>query len=54
MSEYKQPKVRDLGSVQAMTANDGIPVFVDVPQGTPVLGNTIVGSDPSPTPGPMS
>lgn len=52
MSEYTQPIVKDLGSVHAMTANDGNPVFVDVPQGTPVLGQPIVGSNP--TPGPMS
>ena len=56
MSNYETPVVQDLGTVQELTANDGIPVFVDVPQGTPVLGNTIVGSDPdpTPTPGPMS
>lgn len=54
--DYGAPQVKDLGTVQELTANDGLPIFVDVPQGTPVLGNTIVGSDPNPTatPGPMS
>lgn len=46
--EYSAPVVRSMGSVRELTANDGVPRFVDVPQGTPV-GGTIVGSDPNPS-----
>jgi hypothetical protein len=44
---YEPPTVTDYGRLRDLTENDGIPVFVDVPQGTPVMGNTIVGSDPN-------
>lgn len=44
---YEPPTVTDYGRLRDLTANDGVPVFVDVPQGTPVMGNTIVGSDPN-------
>jgi len=49
--EYESPRMDDYGQLKDITANDGDPVFVDVPQGTPVLGQPIVGSDPNP---PMS
>lgn len=52
MSDYKAPTVKDLGTVQELTASDGNPVFVDVPQGTPVLGQPIVGTNPTATPTP--
>lgn len=44
-SSYEPPAITDYGRLRDLTENDGIPVFVDVPQGTPVMGNTIVGSD---------
>ena len=44
---YETPQVVDYGDLTALTANNGEPVFVDVPQGTPV-GGTIVGDDAFP------
>lgn len=45
--QYEAPTVTDYGRLRDLTANDGNPVFVDVPQGTPVLGQPIVGEDPN-------
>jgi hypothetical protein len=32
---YESPRITDYGDVQAVTANNEAPAFVDVPQGTP-------------------
>jgi hypothetical protein len=49
MSEkYESPTVIDYGDLQQITANNAIPQFVDVPQGTPIDGSPIVGDDPFP------
>jgi hypothetical protein len=45
---YESPTVIDYGDLQEITANNAIPQFVDVPQGTPVDGSPIVGDDPFP------
>jgi hypothetical protein len=45
---YETPRVMDYGDLQEITANNAVPQFVDVPQGTPVPGNVIVGDDPNP------
>jgi hypothetical protein len=45
---YESPAVTDYGDLQEITANNAIPQFVDVPQGTPVDGSPIVGDDPFP------
>ena len=45
--KYESPTVTDYGDLQEITANNTIPQFVDVPQGTPV-GPNIVGDDPFP------
>jgi hypothetical protein len=47
--EYNAPKITDYGDLQEITANNSIPQFVDVPQGTPVTDGPIVGDDPFPT-----
>ena len=36
---------RDYGDLQELTANNAIPAFVDVPQGTPITDGPIVGDD---------
>jgi hypothetical protein len=41
-NSYETPKVTDYGELRDLTANNEIPLFVDVPQGTQV------GSDPFP------
>jgi hypothetical protein len=46
--EYQVPKLTDYGDLKDLTANNAIPQFVDVPQGTPVDGSPIVGDDPFP------
>lgn len=45
---YESPTVTDYGDLQELTANNAIPAFVDVPQGTPVGTDPIVGDDPFP------
>ena len=45
---YESPRVRDYGDLTELTANNEQPQFVDVPQGTPVIGGPIVGDDPFP------
>ena len=45
---YEQPTVTDYGDLAEMTANNAIPQFVDVPQGTPIGTDPVVGSDPFP------
>jgi len=45
--EYESPRIDDYGQLKDLTANDNIPQFVDVPQGTPITGDPIVGSDPN-------
>ena len=45
---YESPTVTDYGDLQELTANNAIPQFVDVPQGTPVGTDPIVGNDPFP------
>lgn len=42
---YESPCITDYGDLRELTANNNIPQFVDVPQGTPVPGNQIVGDD---------
>ena len=46
--KYEQPALTDYGSLAELTANNAIPAFVDVPQGTPVGTDPVVGSDPDP------
>ncbi len=45
--QYDLPRLVDYGRLQDVTANNGQPVFVDVPQGTPVPppSGDIVGDD---------
>ena len=45
---YEAPKVTDYGDLRDITANNAVPMFVDVPQGTQVGTDPIVGSDPFP------
>ena len=46
---YETPQVSDYGRLQELTANNAEPVFVDVPQGTPIGSvPTIVGDEPFP------
>lgn len=45
---YEQPTVRDYGDLAELTANNAVPQFVDVPQGTPIGPDPVVGSDPFP------
>ncbi len=45
---YESPTVTDYGDLQEITANNAIPQFVDVPQGTPIGDGPIVGDDPFP------
>ena len=45
---YESPQVRDYGDLTALTANNENPVFVDVPQGTPIVDGPIVGDDAFP------
>ena len=47
-SKYEAPTVTDYGDLEEITANNAIPQFVDVPQGTPFIAGPIVGSDPFP------
>jgi hypothetical protein len=46
--KYESPVVIDYGDLQEITANNAVPQFVDVPQGTPVGSGPIVGDDPFP------
>jgi hypothetical protein len=46
--KYEAPKVTDYGDLEELTANNNVPLFVDVPQGTPAQPGPIVGSDPFP------
>ena len=46
--KYEQPVVTDYGSLAELTANNAIPAFVDVPQGTPIGTDPVVGNDPFP------
>ena len=46
--KYESPTVTDYGDLQEITANNAVPQFVDVPQGTPVCSGPIVGDDPFP------
>jgi hypothetical protein len=50
-SKYEAPVVSDYGDLQELTANNENPVFVDVPQGTPITDGPIIGDDAFP---PMS
>ena len=45
---YEAPRVTDYGDLKDLTANNAIPMFVDVPQGTQVGTDPIVGDDPFP------
>jgi hypothetical protein len=45
---YEQPRIADYGDLKELTANNMIPQFVDVPQGTPATPGPIVGDDPFP------
>lgn len=45
---YEAPVVTDYGDLEEITANNTIPQFVDVPQGTPLTQGPVVGSDPFP------
>ena len=43
---YETPQVSDYGDLQELTASNNQPVFVDVPQGTPIGSvPAIVGDD---------
>ena len=44
-TKYESPCITDYGDLQEITANNAIPQFVDVPQGTPVGQGPIVGDD---------
>ena len=46
--KYEAPTVTDYGDLEEITANNAIPQFVDVPQGTPITPGPIVGSEPFP------
>jgi hypothetical protein len=46
--KYEQPTVTDYGDLAELTANNAIPQFVDVPQGTPIGPDPVVGDDPFP------
>jgi hypothetical protein len=46
--EYEEPAITDYGDLQEITANNAVPQFSDVPQGTPISDGPIVGSDPFP------
>ena len=45
---YEEPTITDYGDLQEITANNAVPQFVDVPQGTPVTAGPIVGDEPFP------
>jgi hypothetical protein len=45
---YETPQVVDYGDLTALTANNENPVFVDVPQGTPIADGPIIGDNPFP------
>jgi hypothetical protein len=45
---YEEPTITDHGDLHAITANNAVPQFVDVPQGTPVTAGPIVGDEPFP------
>jgi len=47
-TSYEAPRVTDYGDLRELTANNAVPMFVDVPQGTQVGTDPIVGSDPFP------
>jgi hypothetical protein len=46
--KYETPALTDYGDLAEITANNAVPQFVDVPQGTPVGQGPIVGDDPFP------
>lgn len=46
--KYEEPTIADYGDLAEITANNAIPQFSDVPQGTPISDGPIVGSDPFP------
>ena len=46
--KYEPPTVTDYGDLEEITANNAIPQFVDVPQGTPITSGPTIGSDPFP------
>ena len=46
--KYEQPTITDYGDLAEVTANNAVPQFVDVPQGTPIGPDPVVGSDPYP------
>jgi hypothetical protein len=45
---YEAPMVTDYGDLKDLTANNAIPMFVDVPQGTQVGVDPVIGDDPFP------
>ena len=47
-ARYEQPTVTDYGNLAELTANNAVPAFVDVPQGTPISDGPVVGNDPFP------
>jgi hypothetical protein len=46
--EYTAPTLVDYGDLREITANNAIPMFVDVPQGTPIGAGPVVGDEPFP------
>jgi hypothetical protein len=46
--DYEAPSITDYGDLHELTANNAIPAFVDVPQGTSISDGPIVGSEPFP------
>jgi hypothetical protein len=46
--KYEAPTVVDYGDLEEITANNAIPAFVDVPQGTAISDGPIVGDEPFP------
>ena len=44
-TNYESPAVTDYGDLKDLTENNSQPVFVDVPQGTPIGIGPIVGDD---------
>ena len=47
-SGYEEPTIADYGDLCEITANNAVPQFVDVPQGTPITAGPIVGDEPFP------
>ena len=39
--KYETPTLSDYGDLQDLTASNREPVFVDVPEGTPIVGGDI-------------